>query len=684
MLDMLKTGKYGILANQQLLATTSNNITNVNTTGYTRQQTNVYTSCIDFGIGETYTRRVYNQYVQREMFRDQGNVGYYDAYKSGMNTVDQMLSDDSMNIASSLNDYFSALHDAVQNPTSTATRNELLSQLNIMVDRYHTLSHNIQNEIHDINSQVDDTTSKINSLVYGIYETNKEIGYSNNKQTDIALQLQDKRDQLINELSSLVDINTTIETDGSISVYMGNGQLLVNGDTYGKLNASKNPLDPTRKEVSITFSTNNKTEIVVDHKDWGGKLGGLLQSTDEIRQTMRDLGQIAIAFADAMNEQNKAGITLEGVAGGNMINLPSVPAGSTNSNFAMTLDFIPGKGSNVTSWDYAVDFDRNTGAPSFFYIDESGEKKTLEIPAGQPTVNRGITTYEFADLGIKMTFNFNTQNPPQGVRNVKMLAQPTMHAAYDIKANITKPEEFAFASALTIKTTTGNVGNATISLNGVTKTGTDYGVRIDTREMVNGQRNPNFNKPVFNNGAPTSIVIDDNGNYEIRDANGRKLGTAPESCKGQNIFANTTWDNPNGKPADYPGYEICVTGTIKPQDSFTIEVNSNGKGDNANGVLLGKLQSADLVAGSGGHKVSFTEGYADVVTTLGSACMEAETNYQATAVKCYQTQKMFMSSAGVNLDEEAANLVRFQQTYTSCSKIIQASQTVFDSLLSAI
>ena len=115
MIDILKTGKYGILANQKLLATTSNNISNVNTTGYTRQRTDVYTNCIEWGIGDTYTRRIYNQYVQREMFRDQGNKGFYESYKTGMGTVDEMLSDDSMNIASSLNSYFKSLQDAVRN-----------------------------------------------------------------------------------------------------------------------------------------------------------------------------------------------------------------------------------------------------------------------------------------------------------------------------------------------------------------------------------------------------------------------------------------------------------------------------------------------------------------------------------------------------------------------------------------
>ena len=271
MLDMIKTGKYGLLAHQNLLGTTSNNISNVNTEGYVRQQTNYYTSVIDWGIGESYTRRMYDQYVQRELYRDRGTVGYYDAYTSGMSSVDSMLSDDSMSISSSLNSYFSALQEAVQNPTSTATRRELLSQLEIMVDRYSTLNTNITQQLNDVNAKVDDTVTTINDLVYGIYNTTKQINQMSDEQSDMALQLKDKRDQLVYELSELVDINTTTNEKGELSVYMGNGQLLVSGDTYATLHARRDEFDPTRRSVTVSFNTESDYEINIKYENWGGK-----------------------------------------------------------------------------------------------------------------------------------------------------------------------------------------------------------------------------------------------------------------------------------------------------------------------------------------------------------------------------------------------------------------------------
>ena len=109
MLDLIQIGKFGVLNAQKLISTTSNNINNVNTEGYTRKQTLTYTSSIDWGVGNTDTRRIYSQYVQRELYADNGNKSYYEAAKSGMSAVDSMLSDDEMSVSTAFTKYFNAL-----------------------------------------------------------------------------------------------------------------------------------------------------------------------------------------------------------------------------------------------------------------------------------------------------------------------------------------------------------------------------------------------------------------------------------------------------------------------------------------------------------------------------------------------------------------------------------------------
>lgn len=703
-MDLLQTGKFGVLTNQQLLGTTSNNITNVNTDGYVRQHTYVYTSAVDWGIGSVVTRRLYDKYAQREMFRDQGNVGFYDAYASGLNTVDSLLSKDDTSIATSIDSFFSSMQSAVQNTTSVANRRELLTQLQNMVDRYHSLNYNINNELNDVNNQISDTATTINSLVESIYNINRQVRSlvgEKGEQTDVALQLMDERDRLINQLSEYVDINLTTEPDGSYSLYLGNGQLLVNGDTYATLNVVKNPFDTTQRQISLTFQDAKKTTLTLGNDCWGGRLGGYLNAADEIRQSKRDLGQLALAFADALNEQNKGGITLENKAGTDLISMPSVAAKSNNLNYGMTVTFDDGEGSDLRNCDYEVRF--NSEGEVEVYTTYGDGKYTQVDPdlVKQVSQDGENLVIEIEGHGITMSFNATKENMATQ-NNLKFYAQPTVDAAYNISCNITKPEEFAFASAIRVNTNK-HAGNAVASLVGVTQTGEGMGIQYDPETKLpafakdadgnvtapnyvqyieDGPDGPGYysfalNPDDFNeDGSPKENVIDvDNA-----------IGFAKADCNGENIFAHTTWTDPALQNTGYPGYDVSFIGTVVNGSGFQIEINENGSNDNSNGNLLAQLQQENLVSSrtSENNKVGFTESYSDLVATVGSAVLSATTDLAAAQAKCTQSQNLFASVAGVNLDEEAANLVRYQQSYAACSKIINASQTVFDTLLSAM
>lgn len=679
MLDLLQTGKYGVLTQQKLLNTTSNNITNVNTVGYTRQETLVYTSAIDWGVGSTVTRRLYDKYVQREMFRDQGNVGFYDAYASGLSTVDNLLSKEDTSLSTQIDNLFSSMEEAVQNTTSIANRRELLTQFQNLVDRYNTLNYNIKNELNDINSKIGDTATTINDLVKGIYEINRQVRNLTDKgeQSDIGLQLIDKRDQLIDELSNYVDINVTTESDGSYSLYLGNGQLLVNADTYAQLDVKKDDADPTRRSIDLVFEVPAKTRLETAASSWGGKLGGLMAASNEMRQSMRELGQNAIALADALNQQNKGGITLEGVSGGDLIKIPDVNAVASSTGYGMTLTFNEGEGADVRSCDYRIDWDgadERGGTPRVFMIDANGNE--TEVPEDDIKVTLDGNNIPAVKLeGHGVTLNFKNDVNDMIANKIEFKVQPTINAAYDVKCNIAKPEDFAFASAVRVKGE-GHAGNAVPELVGMTNIGENYGVSIGAD-----------GKPVFNAGAPVKIEFQGDGKtgeYVIFDSEGNRLGAAPADCEGRNIFANATWDIPAGKPEGYPGYDVNFTGTVVNGSSFTIEINTDGYNDNSNGNILAGKKQEGLVYSTDSVKTTFTEDYADLTSAVGSAVMSATTDLKAAMAKCEQSQNLFSSTAGVNLDEEAANLIRYQQSYSACARIINASQTIFDALMNAI
>ncbi len=689
MLDLLQIGKFGVLNSQKLLSSTSNNINNVNTEGFTRRRTTTYTNSIEWGVGRTDTTRIYNQYVQRELYGDNGSLAYYTAYSNGMSSTDSMLSDDDMSLSTALSDYYDALSSSVQEPTSVSSREEVLADLKIITNRAQTLNSEIQKDIININAQVSDSVTKINNLTYGINKLNLQIlaaAGSNTGEGDaneVYLELCDSRDQMIKELSSEVGINTVTQSNGSISVYMtGNGQLLANDSTYATFSTKTDQYDATKTYVYMTFhnqagSYKDNTSVKLNENDIGGTLGGTLVSCSQIRQTMRDLGRLMVAFADANNVQNQAGFTLEGIAGGQILNIDSVYATSNDPNQATgaRCDFVEGKGANVTANDYRVTFENGKLQIFEEALDGSETEITNSIPAANIGADaNGNLTIDMGDYaGIRLTFSDTQAN--LAAAKTSFYFQPTIHQAYTMSVQLSKPEDLAYATAVRTKTTTGNLGNATISLESMTKTGTGMGVSV----------NATTHMPQFNAGAPVQVKITDAGDYGIYDSNGNLLATAPASCKGQNVFGNAKKADGTAFAADgYPGYEVNITGTIKPGDTFKIEINEKGTGDNTNGITLAALKQQNLVgSSSSSKKLTFTEGYASLTSRLGSAAYEAGNNLAAATSKQAESQELYESDAGVNLDEEAAALIQYQQTYQACAKIINASQTIFDSLIAA-
>lgn len=688
MLDLLQIGKFGVLNSQKLLSSTSNNINNVNTEGFTRRRTTTYTNSIEWGVGRTDTVRIYNQYVQRELYGDNGSLAYYTAYANGMSSTDSMLSDDDMSLSTAMSNYYDALSSSVQSPTSVSSREEVIADLKILTNRAQTLNGEIQKDIINLNAQVSDSVTKINNLTYGINKLNMQIlaatGENNGEgdKNEVYLELCDSRDQLIKELSSEVGISTVTQSNGAISVYMtGNGQVLANDATYATFTTKTDQYDATKNYVYMTFnnlagSAQDKTSVKLNENDIGGTLGGTLVSCSEIRQTMRDTGRLMVAFADANNVQNEAGFTLEGIAGGQILNIDSVYATSNDPNQATAglCEFVAGKGSNVTANDYRVTFENGKLQIYEEALDGSETDITDKIGAANITADAaGNLVIDMGDYaGIKLSFTKSQAD--LNAAKTSFYFQPTINQAYTMSLQISKPEDLAYATAVRVRTQTGNLGNATISLESMSRTGTDMGVSVNATHM-----------PQFNTDAPVQIKITNDGNYGIYSQNGTLLATAPASCKGQNVFGNAVKADGTAYATNgYPGYEVNVTGTVKPGDTFNIIINSDGTGDNTNGITLAALKNQNLVGTSGStKKVTFTEGYASVTSRLGAAAYEANNNLTAATSKQAETEELYQSDSGVNLDEEAAALIQYQQTYQACAKIINASQTVFDSLIAA-
>lgn len=686
--DLIITGKYGVLNQQKLLNATSNNINNVNTVGFIRKETQTYTSCVDWGVGATYTRRIYDQYVQRQMYSDCSDYNYYKSYAEGLDTTDRLLSDSTMSVANAMSDFFDELSTAASLPTSTANRQAAMAKLDIVVNRFQTANESMFDSLNDVNSRVHDSITEINSLTRSIANINYEIRSmalsDNHVNNEIYLQMLDERDRLTGELSKLMSVKVVEQDDGTYEIYMSTGMLLANGDSYGCLTDKLNDFDSTKRQIYLSYentedASRNIANVQLTIDSIGGALGGYLNASKEIRNTMRELGKLAVSFADALNEQNKAGFTLEDKAGEALLKIQSVQGVSSSSSYGITCDFIEGKGENVEAYDFELIF-----AGGDYKVYKRGKDDTriditdeLDKTIIDETSNPAEIKFKDDKYGVKFSINESIGTLKTTTRTV-FYVKPTVLSASTLSTLINKPEDFAFASAVRTRTGDDNYGNAVISLTSCTATGDGYGVYVD-----------GDGKPEFRDTAPTTIVIDADGNYVIKAKNGDPLGYAPASCKGVNIFANAVTDDGSGGTIKlyaegYPGYEVSIAGTVKQNDTFTVEINSNGQADNSNANALTSLRSEKLTKTTGSTQTTtLNEGYANLLALIGSASNSAKTNTEAAEAKYEQTVKMFESNSGVNLDEEATNLLMFQQSYQACAKIIEASQTVFNALIAA-
>ncbi|MGL5994789.1 MAG: flagellar basal body rod C-terminal domain-containing protein, partial [Aeromonas sobria] len=240
-------------------------------------------------------------------------------------------------------------------------------------------------------------------------------------------------------------------------------------------------------------------------------------------------------------------------------------------------------------------------------------------------------------------------------------------------------EDLALASPLKAQKATNNVGSADIKLGGVFNTGAGSG----------------FGANALSPTAPQVVKIDASGNYQVFQANGTTLiGTAPASSKGQNLMSTIVNPFPAGtavyaNPTQTPGYEFSITGTAKANDSFTLSYNTNGFADNSNGLALAELQNKDLVrkstnGGTTNDKMTFNEAYSGLVMAVGNNTSQAKTLLKANESKLIQSTGIYESVSGVNLEEEAANLIRFQQSYAASAQVVSTAKTIFDTLLSSV
>lgn len=630
----------GLNAAQVGILTTSHNIANASTEGYNRQQiiqstnTPMFTGAGYIGQGTNVltVRRVYDQQLSEQVLAASTGAAEMDSYLTQISQIDNLLADPSAGLSPALSGFFSAVQEMAANPASIPARQAMLSASQALVARFQSIDQRMTEIRTGVNGMVTSEVTAINSYAQQIAEINQRIILAqaagpNQPPND----LLDQRDQLIADLNTKIRATTITQSDGTYSVFIGNGQPLVVGTLPYSMKAVASPDDPERIVVALTSPTGN-TVYMPESMLSGGSLGGLIafrsQSLDEAQNA---LGRIALTFAQNFNDQHQLGQDLDGDLGGDYFNMslmgPMVRDNANNTGTATIAAAIDTANiDDLTTSDYRLTY---SAANTFSLTRLSDGQTWTGTGASQAASFADLQTDLAADpQGFTLTF------AGSATLGDSFLIQPTRAGATNLALAISNARDIAAAAPIRSAAALANTGTGSISA----------GIALDTTD-------PNL--------WTTTTLNFVAGGYQVNGA-GPVIAYTP----GANIDLN--------------GWRVVVSGTPAAGDVFTIERNSAGVSDNRNAVLLGALQTAPKMENG---TATYQSAYSTIVAQIGNKAREVEITGQAQQSLLEQAQSTRDQLSGVNLDEEAANLLRYQQAYQAAAKVIGIATTLFDEIL---
>lgn len=352
-MNLVNIGLSGLNANRVALDVTAQNVSNVNTPGYTRQQAMMATvggvkdNNLDPGAGVEVTniRRVTDQFLVKQMWSTNSNASYASHYTTNMSQMENTLGADGFSISSGLDSLYAALHDATSKPESIPLRQQIRNEAEAISRRFNTLNQALYSQHKDMHDQRNAAVANANTLLVNIADINKQIAESSGTGGNPA-QLLDKRDELINQLSELIEIKTSDQHDGTTQVTLVSGQPLVIGGEYGTIRAVPRDDDSYLAQMEVDF---DKQTFAVTSA-LGGSLGAINDYQNEVlKPYMVALDDMASGLADMFNGELTKGIDLNGQPGQALFRYdPEHPASSldittiTPEQLALSGDGNPG------------------------------------------------------------------------------------------------------------------------------------------------------------------------------------------------------------------------------------------------------------------------------------------------------------------------------------------------------
>jgi flagellar hook-associated protein 1 FlgK len=641
----MSLGIRAMAANYAALQTTGHNISNANVKGYSRQQVELATAQGQFtgagffgkGVNVVSVTRLHNAFLTREADVAKSLSAMDAARLQHLKRMENVFQPGEHGLGAAAADLFSAMTDLGSNPSDLATRQVVLARAGDLASRFAAAGAALDEVQAGVAAEVKASVARINALAEGIAQANDRVAALRGLGQP-ANDLLDERERLISQLSEEVAVTRVEASDGTLAIFVGGGQRLVLGNQAERLSVQRDKVDPTQIAVGVADGAAVRT--LDSHVIAGGKLAGLLRfQSQDLTQGRNLIGQLALAVGGALNAQQLRGVNLQQPLGG----VPSremfafgpslgVPHGDNTRD---------GGGSPIGGVTLTIVDPAAVQASDYELRESSSTPGAWQLTRLSDGLVRTVNAGDVVD-GVQIDIT----SPQPGDR---FLLQPAARAANGMGLLLTDPRDLAAASPLIARTPLSNTGTAAVTRLGV-----------DAAPL-----------PVPG-GTATIAFTSDNGDYSwnVLDGGGSIVASGSGNWQpGQRLPA---------PPMDINGFSLTLDGV--PRNGDVIEVLPTPAGalahNNGNALSLLALRDAALV---GGHTVG--DAWSQALAEVGVRTQSASTATEMSTAVAQQAEQMRSSASGVNLDEEAARLIQFQQSYQAAAKVLQIAQQLFDTLM---
>lgn len=657
---LMNLGTRAMFANYAALTTIGNNISNANTPGYSRQTVELATAggqstgsgFFGKGVDVATVSRSHDAFLTREVANTASLAAADSARSTQLKQLENVFDTGEAGIGYAAGQFLNAFVDVAAKPQDSSARQVALSRADELATRFRAAGQQIDTLQSGVTLTLKTSAKQVSDLATKVAEINEKIvnsagaGHQPN-------DLLDQRDQLVRQISEQIQVTSVEATDGSLSLFIGGGQRLVLGKQASQLVTTADPFDPTRVQLALKDGTG--TIALPEGLVTGGSMAGLMrfQSTDLV-DARNLLGQMAAAIAGKVNEQQALGLDLRTPAGSGAaifdVGLPKVLPANTNAKAGGVdvASMVDASGGRVPTVSLTVVAANELQASDYeLQADPGGAPNVYQLTRNRDGLIRTVAAGDVID-GFRL--DVASPEPAPGDR---FLLQPVGAAPSNMRRVLDDPRGIAAASPVTATVDTDNTGTASVA-----------GIRATSAAL-----DPTLRASVSFTSAAGDY------NWELRDAATDALVSSGAA----------TWQA--GTPIALNGWEMSLAGVPASGDSFTVEKTAYPASNNGNARALVDLRDAALVGqeSSGGvvtqTGVSITDAYANALADVGVRVQSANTTATMSASAAADAASANAEATGVNLDEEAARLIQFQQAYQAAAKMLQVAQSVFDTLL---